>query len=139
MKKLLYLFIPLTLLNSCNSSDDNSSDLDPIIGKWQLQSVKENGQEESTTCSRQTVLTFLENGTTTINNFYDGNDNGNDSCESANGTSIWENLGNSVYKIQDDGEITEINFSENNTIFSVSESEVYNGTTDTIAFTYRKQ
>lgn len=139
MKKLLYLFISLTLLNSCNSSEDDSPNLDPIIGKWQLQSVKENGREESTTCSRQTVLTFLENGTTTINNFYDGNDNGNDSCESANGTSIWENLGNSIYKVQDDGETTEINFSENNTIFSVSKSEIYNSTTYTITFIYRKQ
>ena len=136
---MLYLFISLTFLNSCNSSDDNSSDLDPIIGKWQLQSLQENGQEESTPCSRQTVLTFLENGTTTINNFYDGDAAGNERCESANGTSIWENLGNSSYKVQDHGETTAIHFSENNTVFSVSASETYNGTTYTIAITYKKQ
>ena len=92
-----------------------------------------------TACEKRSTSAFLENGTTTINNFYDGNDNGNDSCESANGTSIWENLGNSIYKVQDDGETTEINFSENNTIFSVSKSEIYNSTTYTITFIYRKQ
>ena len=32
MKKLLYLLISLTLLISCNSINDDSADLDPIIG-----------------------------------------------------------------------------------------------------------
>lgn len=138
MKKVLYLFITATLLISCSASDDNAVDLDPIIGKWQLQSMQENGQEQSTECERQSTVTFFENGTITITSFstYYGE---NSACESEIETSTWENKGNSTYEIDDDMETVTVNFSENNTVFTVINSETYNGATTSIVVIYKKQ
>ena len=89
MKKLLYLFIVTTLLISCNSNDDNSLDLDPIIGTWQMQSILENNQERSTACQRQSTIIFSENGTTTVSNFEDADDGSGD-CERYTEVSNWK-------------------------------------------------
>lgn len=137
MKKLLYLFIASTLLISCNSNDDNTPDLDPIIGTWRLQSIQENSQERSTACTRQSTLIFSENGTTTINSFEDADDGSGD-CERYSDMSNWENSGNSTYKIDDDVETFTIDFSENNTVFTSSLSATDNGTTYTIEIVYKK-
>ena len=137
MKKLLYLFIASTLLISCNSNDDNSPDLDPIIGTWQLQSIQAFNQEQTTACTRQSTLIFSENGTASINSFADADDGSGD-CERYSDMSNWENSGNSTYKIDDDVETFTIDFSENNTVFTSSLSHTDNGTTYTIAIVYKK-
>ena len=114
MKKLLYLFIASAILISCES--DNDTDLDPIIGTWQLQSVSKSGNEQTTECERKTTLVFLENGTTTNERFFeDGN-----GCELEKGVSTWVNKGNSTYRIDKDTEDAKLNFSQNNTIFTSS-------------------
>lgn len=132
MKKLIYLFLASAILISCSSSDDDS--LDPIIGSWKLQSVIEDGVETSTECQRQTTVTFSENGTTQSKSYYD---DGN-GCESDSDTSTWVNVGGSTYRIDSDDEATKINFSQNNTVFSGSFSETYNGATYTTTISYKK-
>ena len=131
MKKLLYLFILSTILISCSSNDDES--LDPIIGTWQLQSVLEDGIELTTECERKTTLTFNENGTTaSVSFFEDGN-----GCESETETSTWENTGDSMYNADGEDNVL-LTFSQNNTVFSASTSETFNGMTYTFVITYKK-
>ena len=132
MKNLLYLFIFSTILISCSS--DNDLDIDPIIGKWQLQSVLENGEEETTECERKTTISFSSNGTTNSESF--DSDGGN--CESQSDTSTWKNIGNSTYRIARDDEDAKLSFSQNNTVFSASLTETDNGDIYTIVITYRK-
>ncbi|MEO9571525.1 MAG: lipocalin family protein [Polaribacter sp.] len=136
MKKLLYLFIASTILFSCTTNDDDDSS-DPIIGIWQLSSETENGTDISTSCERKSTITFLENGTTTqIYSYEDGNN-----CSTESDSATWENLGNSNYKLyygDGDGETSKITFSQNNTVFSVTNTDDYNGTTYTYVITYKK-
>lgn len=132
MKKLLCLFIASAILISCESNDD--TDLDPIIGTWQLQSVVENGDEQTTECERRTTITFFADGTTNSKAFYD---DGN-GCESESDTSTWVGLENSTYKVDSDDEEVKLNFSQNNTVFTSSISETFNNTTYTTTITYKK-
>jgi len=70
---------------------------------------------------------------------YDGN--GNAICENDyNGAFTWENTNTTTYNISEDGDSNSIplTFSQNNTIFSGSSSETYNGTTYTSTFSYIK-
>jgi heat shock protein HslJ len=132
MKKLLYLFIATALLISCESDEDDN--LDPIIGKWQLQSFLVNGDEESTECDRKTTVTFNEDGTFSNTSFYnDGN-----SCESEFLTSTWKKISDSVYRVDSDDENATLVFSENNTVFSGTSSVTEDGITFTIIITYKK-
>lgn len=140
MKKLLYLFIATTLLISCNSNEDeeNMSNSDPIIGKWQLESAKINGDEISTECEKQTTINFLENGVVNAVSFFeDGN-----GCESETDTSSWRKISDSTYRIEyedeDEFEDIKIIFSENNTVFTVSMSETFDGMTFTSTIIYKK-
>ncbi|WP_298881156.1 lipocalin family protein [uncultured Polaribacter sp.] len=135
MKKLLYLFITATILISCDS--DNDSDLEPIIGKWQLTSETENGKEISDECQRKSTITFFENGTTSEIYYYNY---GNDVCESDTTSSKWENVGDSNYRITNDGnsETNEILFSNNNNVFSFTFSEEHNGITYTYKGIYKR-
>ena len=79
MKKILYLFIAIISLSSCQSSDEDSLSGDPIVGKWQLQSRLENGTETTDSCERQSTVTFSADGTVAIVSYYDY---GNNTCES---------------------------------------------------------
>lgn len=134
MKKLLYLFIASAFLISCESNEDDMSNTDPIIGTWQLESVIEDGEEQTTSCERRTTLTFLENGVTTANSYFnDGN-----GCESESDSSSWENIGDSNYRIDSDDESIKIDFSQNNTVFSSTFSETFDGMTFTTVITYKK-
>lgn len=133
MKKILYLFIAIVSITSCESNEEINSD--PIIGTWQLQSVLENGTEQATDCEKKTTIVFLENGTTTNESF---NDDGNNGCESNTDSSTWVNIGNSTYRIDSDDEDVKLNFSQNNTVFTASISESYNGMTFTTVITYKK-
>lgn len=135
MKKLLYLFIAATILVSC-SSDDDDINLDPIIGKWQQESILLNGMEQASDCEKKSTISFLENGTTTSVSFID---EGN-GCKSETDSSTWVNIGNTTYKVGNDAEdvAVKLNFSENNTLFSATMTEEINGFTFTIIITFRK-
>ena len=140
MKKLLYFSIASTILFSCNSNEDEEamSNLDPIIGTWQLTSETENGKEISTECQRKTTIAFLENGTTSEVYYYE---NGNNACESDTDSAKWENVGNSTYRITyggDEGETNKVSFSNNNTVFTFSFTEEHNGTTYIYTAIYKK-
>lgn len=123
MKTFLYLCIASALLISCNSSDNNSPAVDPIIGdliigEWQLQSEQENGKDITTKCEMKSTFTFLENGTfiTVYRYAKEG------ACLSDSRAGTWENLGNSVYKIQQNSNkgtnTLDLVFSENKTVFT---------------------
>lgn len=131
MKKLIYLFIAIASLTSCTPDEV----LDPIVGKWQLDSQTVNGIEQTTECERNTTLEFFENGTTAEESFYiDGLD-----CLSDTDTSTWENLSGSTYQIDNDTEGDQtLNFSQNNTVFSFTMTEIINGITYEFIGAYRK-
>lgn len=142
MKKLLYLFILSTFLISCDSNEEEPSELDVVIGKWELTSEMENEIEISTECSRKTNITFLENGTASETSYYD---NGNSTCDSDTSTVNWENVGDSNYRIfivsqyeDENTNTSKLSFSENNTVFNVTLSETYNDTEYTLVFTYKR-
>ncbi|WP_298766608.1 lipocalin family protein [uncultured Polaribacter sp.] len=140
MKKLLYLFIATTLLISCESNEDEEdmSNSDPIIGTWQLESAEINDEEFSTECEKQTTVTFLENGVVNAISFFEDN-NG---CESETETSSWRKISDSIYRItydtEDEFEDINLIFSQNNTIFTISVSETFDGMTFTSVITYKK-
>lgn len=139
MKKLLYLFIASSILFACESNDDDSlSGSDAIIGTWQLTSETENGKELSTECSRKTTVTFSSNGNFTFQGFY--SDSGT-VCDSDTSSGTWKNDGDSNYNLDfSDGDIstTKISFSQNNTVFSTTDTDDYNGQTLIYIETYKK-
>ena len=130
MKKFIYLCIAFTLLTSCTPDEV----LDPIVGKWQLDSQTVNGIEQTTECERNTTLEFFEDGTTDEESFYlDGVD-----CLSDTDTSTWENL-SGTYRVDNDAESDQtLNFSQNNTVFSLTMTEITNGITYEFMGIFRK-
>ena len=133
MKKLIYVFALFATLTSCDSDNEAASDIDPIVGNWQLQSTIEDGDEIITECEKNTTIFFDANGTATVNSFYD---EGN-GCQSETDNATWVNAGNSTYKL-DGEEAVAISFSANNTVFTVTTSESFNGMTYTMVITYKK-
>lgn len=136
MKKLLFLFIASTILFSCESNDEN--DLDPIIGTWQLTSETENGTEESTECSRKTKVTFSEDGKFTYQGFFT---DGGSECENENSSGTWRNDNNSNYTLDfgdGDTSTTKLTFSQNNNVFSTTDTDNFNGQTFIYIETYKR-
>jgi hypothetical protein len=137
MKKIILLLITIISLSSCSSNDDDTASLNAIIGNWQLQSITENGEERSTDCTRKSTLTFLENGSATSKNYND--DYG--ICENDdNGTFTWENSTGSIYKIIEDGDISEVQvtFSQDKSTFSIEFSETFDNVVYSLITTYKK-
>ena len=130
MKNFMYLCIAFALLTSCTPDEV----LDPIVGKWQLDSQTVNGIEQTTECERNTTLEFFEDGTTDEESFYlDGVD-----CLSDTDTSTWENL-SGTYRVDNDAESDQtLNFSQNNTVFSLTMTEITNGITYEFMGVFRK-
>ena len=130
MKKFIYLCIAFTLLTSCTPDEV----LDPIVGKWQLDSRTVNGIEQTTECERNTTLEFFEDGTADEESFYlDGVD-----CLSDTDTSTWENL-SGTYRVDNDAESDQtLNFSQNHTVFSFTMTEITNGITYEFKGIFRK-
>ena len=130
MKNFMYLCIAFALLTSCTPDEV----LDPIVGKWQLDSQTVNGIEQTTECERNTTLEFFEDGTTDEESFYlDGVD-----CLSDTDTSTWENL-SGTYRVDNDAESDQtLNFSQNNTVFSLTMTEITNGITYEFMGIFRK-
>ena len=130
MKNFMYLCIAFALLTSCTPDEV----LDPIVGKWQLDSQTVNGIEQTTECERNTTLEFFEDGTADEESFYlDGVD-----CLSDTDTSTWENL-SGTYRVDNDAESDQtLNFSQNNTVFSLTMTEITNGITYEFMGIFRK-
>ena len=130
MKTFIYLCIAFALLTSCTPDEV----LDPIVGKWQLDSQTVNGIEQTTECERNTTLEFFEDGITDEESFYlDGVD-----CLSDTDTSTWENL-SGTYRVDNDSESDQtLNFSQNNTVFSWTMTEITNGITYEFMGVFRK-
>ena len=130
MKNFIYLCIAFALLTSCTPDEV----LDPIVGKWQLDSQTVNGIEQTTECERNTTLEFFKDGTTDEESFYlDGVD-----CLSDTDTSTWENL-SGTYRVDNDAESDQtLNFSQNNTVFSLTMTEITNGITYEFMGVFRK-
>ena len=130
MKNFIYLCIAFALLTSCTPDEV----LDPIVGKWQLDSQTVNGIEQTTECERNTTLEFFEDGTADEESFYlDGVD-----CLSDTDTSTWENL-SGTYRVDNDAESDQtLNFSQNHTVFSFTMTEITNGITYEFMGIFRK-
>lgn len=157
MKKIIYLFIVLFTLQSCSNDDSNPTDpvtvadnepettdtIDPIIGTWKLTSDLVNGIEDANECNKNTTVTFSADGSY-ISDFYEQlNQNNCEATQKLEGT--WVNNGDSNYTLvftDEDGELTEVFdfiFSENNTVFTITELDIYNGITDTLTTTFTKE
>lgn len=139
MKKFFYLFTAITILFSCESNDDDSlPDGDPIIGEWQLVSEKENGVEESTSCSRRSRVTFSADGSFVYQGFYNETST---ECESDSTSGTWMNDGNTNYTLDfgnGDTSTTKITFSNNNNTFSTTDVDDFDGQTFTYTETYNR-
>ena len=122
MKKLLYFFIASTILFSCESNDNDLSDSDPIVGQWQLTSDLENGKEWATICSKKSTLEFTSTGNLVDIYFYE---DGNNNCISETENGTWKNTGSSNYSVTYDSDTysSKVNFTESNTVMSITETE----------------
>ena len=103
MKKLLYLFFAITLLG-CSSNDDSSDS--PLVGTWQLVSIKENGIPIHIECDLENNITLLEGNTGTYFQYY--NWQNTTPCELIETYDlIWSNgTSDSKYDITIEGEIS---------------------------------
>lgn len=128
MKNLRFILLPLIFLGlltgSCKSDDDNSNNVDRIVGSWEITDVKANGVSVydlivNTTqgCFLQTTLHFRNDYTFTANPF-EVNDIG--ACVSvAEKTGVWEKSGD-VYTYAFEGESSSsqtVTFVNNNQFF----------------------
>lgn len=109
MKKILYIFIAATILISCES--DNDTNLDPIIGTWELTSTLIDQRETYNLdeCNSKSSITYFEDETL-LNDLYQRDIFGD--CIHTESKFHWTNLGNSQYNLG--GGIIEVEFSNNN-------------------------
>jgi hypothetical protein len=141
VKKLLYLFIASTILISCESNEEEQEViLDPIIGTWQIESVIYNKEDITNDCHKKTEITFSEagiiSGTTSNYSWVNVYENGiliskEENCETESVTSFWKNIDSSTYIF--DNENVELSLSQNNTIFTLTTTDIYSEVT-----TYKK-
>ena len=122
MKKLSSLFLVLVLLFSCNTEDESNLSNDKIVGEWNLTSQIVDGTEIADDCTKQTVFNFQSDRVLT-QTFYSFSSN---TCTAGSQiASSWFFSGNSKYRIErtnSTSTILELTFSENETKFSVSET-----------------
>lgn len=67
MKKLLLLFLSLSILTACSNDDDTSEEEEPIVGSWFIVEVNNVPGSDFTLseCNKNSTMTFNENGTAT--------------------------------------------------------------------------
>ena len=126
MKQILYLLLIALFISSCSSNSESESSNDPIIGSWKLKSISSDGREESDECTRKTTIKFLENGTSDAI-YYDYE--GVNDCRAYPVSGIWKNVGNSNYEFtsQYENPTYKIIFTNNNNVFTYSDTEQHNG------------
>lgn len=123
MKKvsLLTLLLLSITLFSCSSDDDGGNSVDPIVGWWKLESVKNNGTTiQVNRCRAKNTIHFMENATF-ISLFYVSN--AVEDCipiGAINGA--WNSSGN-TYQITPDRQTiySDVIFSDNNKRLSITE------------------
>ena len=130
MKKItLLLVITVMAFTGCKSDDDGASGTDPLIGTWTLHQELVNGQEQTLDdCDKMETIIVNANGTYTEKYFYEANG----TCEiDATDVGIWENLGNSVYRVTYDAGTPEeesyeikITFDGNTFFVEVTEGQI---------------
>jgi hypothetical protein len=67
MKKLLLLFMSLSVLTACSSDDDTSEEEEPIVGSWFIVEVNNVPGSDFTLsdCNKNSTMTFNADGTAT--------------------------------------------------------------------------
>jgi len=103
MKKIIYLFLFIAF--GCSSNDDSSDS--PLVGTWQLVSIKANGIPIHNGCDLENNITLLEGNTGTYFEYY-SNDIQNVPCELIETYDlIWSNgTSDSKYNITIEGDIS---------------------------------
>ncbi len=102
MKKQLFVSVLfLSILFSCNK--DETVDVDPIVGKWQLEASFYNGSSEFLDdCDKQSELVINADGTFS-GVYMENNDMGE--CEIDDQTTgTWENIDSDHYRVITPGE-----------------------------------
>ena len=124
MKKLLYLSVVSSILISCSSNNDGVNlSTDKIVGNWNLFSQKTNSIETITDCKKQTTFNF-EPDRILRQTFYSFINT--DCKENSQIISSWAFSGDSKYRITNSSGVSqtlEFSFSENDTKFSISETD----------------
>ena len=92
MKKLLFLFLSLTILSACSSDDEGDvQETDPIVGTWVLVSSSTINPDN---CEQASTLTLNQNNSASGTFYVDQLD-----CTPQSSTGTWENLGGSRYEL----------------------------------------
>ncbi|MCG9973313.1 lipocalin family protein [Christiangramia crocea] len=96
MKKILILFLSLSLFASCSDDDGtNTDDGSKIVGKWFLLDVRSSGQQNTLSeCNQQSFIEFMADGSAT-SEFYEETDGNCELDDSDDGN--WTYLGDSRY------------------------------------------
>ena len=116
MKKTILFLFAIAGIISCTKDDTiPKTQVDPIIGEWQLESVMIDGVNVTDECTIKSTLKFNQDGTVTGVSYV--TDTGKP-CYEQDENSTWKNNnGDTNYTI--DGYIVEITFSKNNTIAAI--------------------
>ncbi len=96
MKKLLILFLSISLFTACSDDDDDSASDDNIVGTWVLVEANSIPGYTVDDCTSQSTITFNTDNSAS-STFYSNVDG---SCESANDTGTWSSSSNSQYTIE---------------------------------------
>ncbi len=116
MKRTILLFFAIAGIISCTENDTiPKTQVDPIIGTWQLESVIIDGVNVIGECEMKSTLKFNQDGTFTGVSYIT---EPGKPCYEEDENSTWKNNnGETNYTI--DGYIVEITFSKNNTIAAI--------------------
>lgn len=106
MKKILLkinLLALLTLVFSCTKSDDNSSNVDSIIGKWEYSTQFENDIQFTQNDCQPSTIQFTSNGNRT-DKYYDQN-LANECVLVDNVNLTWSKINVNTYQFNQNGDI----------------------------------
>ncbi|MCP9201025.1 lipocalin family protein [Gramella sp. GC03-9] len=98
MKKLLILFLSLSLFTACSDDDDATTDDGmEIVGKWYLIDVRTSATQNTLTdCNQNSFIQFNADNTAS-SEFYENVEGGG--CElDGDNDGVWAYLGNSRYQ-----------------------------------------
>lgn len=140
MKKLMYLCLMVAVMPfiSCSSDDDNNSEKNTIVGKWNY--VAFESEDPINDCQKKSTAEFNDDGTYFYEFFSD--DSGECASEGVkNGT--WESTGNGTYKgtydyPQNGGIIVDVTMEVNGNTLKIKYSYEYAGESYTDVWVYAK-
>lgn len=138
-KAILMAFLAAgTAFTSC-SKDDDGAEQDRLIGEWTLTNSTttfegEVNQESISGCDRENVTAeFRLDGTFTTGKF-EGSAAG--ICEDSKG--LWENLGDSNYQIEEDGDVSTQNIVFSGDTFTITTEPGEEGEFSTVVYSRMK-